>query len=301
METVAAITCSYKPDLWRCRRLCRSIDRFLPPDIEHRLIVPERDAALFREMANERRHIVSCQELLPGGYRQLPFTDRWWLDPRGFPVRGWVLQQLLKLSADRACDADVFLIVDSDIQFFRPFDATFLFNGDKTRLFAMDGLPPDRAHRHWQHRAERLLGLQSGAYSRNYNGPLVSWRRDALIRMRRRIERVTGRPWQLAVGRQRSLSENLLYGIHAERVLAGESLHVADSRLLSWNYWHRGQLDHLKISDVNPSQQVVALLIQSNMGLDAERERKLTRHVAIRGQPAPPKQTDRHPKKDENP
>lgn len=301
MPSTTAITCSYKPDLWRCRRLCRSIDRFLDRSIDHLLIVPKRDLPHFQDLAGTRRRVIGCQELLPRGYRQLPFTNHWWLNPRGFPVRGWIVQQLLKLSADRACDEEVFFIVDSDIQFVKPLNRDQLFPGGKTRLFAIDGLPADRSHRKWQRIAEKLLDLEPGEFSRNYNGPLVTWRRDNLIRLRERIERVTGRPWHLAVGQRRTVSENLLYGIHAERVLAGESLHVADSRLLSWNYWHRGQLGHLKISDINPSQQVVALLIQSNMGLDAERERKLTRHVAIRGQPAPPKQTDRHPKKDENP
>src|SRR5258708_16894788 len=46
------------------------------------------------------------------------------------PVRGWIMQQIIKLAAATRLDADILLLVDSDVQFVRPitFD-TFGQNG----------------------------------------------------------------------------------------------------------------------------------------------------------------------------
>ncbi len=57
-ERVEIITCSYRPDLERCRRLCESVERFVSRDVFHTLIVPQRDLALFAPFANGRRRTV---------------------------------------------------------------------------------------------------------------------------------------------------------------------------------------------------------------------------------------------------
>ena len=100
-ERIEIITCSYRPDLERCRRLCESVERFVSRDVFHTLIVPQRDLALFAPLANGRRRVLAVQQVLPGNFRQLPLGEKWWMDSHGWPVRGWVLQQLVKLSVNR--------------------------------------------------------------------------------------------------------------------------------------------------------------------------------------------------------
>jgi hypothetical protein len=148
------------------------------------------------------------------------------------PVRGWVTQQVVKLAATAASDADVVLLADSDLLFVRPLDA-----GDHLH----DGLPlfyrlPDGVHaglaRHveWHRVARRLLGLPDGV------GPplpdYVCWPcpwSPAVVRtMLARVEEVQGAPWPAAVARCRHFSEMILYGVYVEEVLHGRGLHPTD-------------------------------------------------------------------------
>jgi hypothetical protein len=70
-------------------------------------------------------------ELLPGSFVRLPFSDfmlnlRWPF----LPMRGWIEQRIIKLLTASASTDDVVLLVDSDVQFVRPFSAeTFVRDG----------------------------------------------------------------------------------------------------------------------------------------------------------------------------
>ncbi len=94
-ERLEIITCSYRPDLARCQRLCESVEQYVPREISHTLVVPARDVALFRHLENDRRRVLAVQDVVPGGYRQLPVSDKVWVDQSGWPVGGWGLQPLV--------------------------------------------------------------------------------------------------------------------------------------------------------------------------------------------------------------
>ncbi len=87
-ESMEIVTCSYRPDVDRCRRLCLSIDRHVPDGIGHVLILPARDLALFRPRAGGRRTVIAAEEVLPQRLVQLPWGEKFWVDSRGWPVRG---------------------------------------------------------------------------------------------------------------------------------------------------------------------------------------------------------------------
>lgn len=72
-KDLALITCSYGPDLERCRRLCASVDKFVPIRIKHYLIVPRRDYPMFAELINSRRKLLCTEDVVPGGFVQVPF------------------------------------------------------------------------------------------------------------------------------------------------------------------------------------------------------------------------------------
>ena len=133
-EQMEIITCSYRPDLERCRRLCASIDRFVPRSVFHTVIVPQRDLALFSGLASGRRRVLAVQDVVPGSYRQLPVSEKLWMDSRGWPVRGWVMQQLVKLSVTRATASELIMFADSDLQFVRPFRLDRVYRDGKLRL-----------------------------------------------------------------------------------------------------------------------------------------------------------------------
>ena len=118
---LALVSCSYAPDFHRCYRLCQSVDRWVSGEIAHRVIVPHKDLALFRPLENSRRSVLAVEDVVPAPFWQVPKTRRWWLDQFGWPVRGWIMQQVTKLSANNATCAEHIVFADSDLVFVRPF------------------------------------------------------------------------------------------------------------------------------------------------------------------------------------
>ena len=54
---IAFITQSYKNDFKECKLLCNSIDRFVPEDIMHFIIVNDEDYKLFRTIEDSRHKL----------------------------------------------------------------------------------------------------------------------------------------------------------------------------------------------------------------------------------------------------
>ncbi len=74
----------------------------------------------------------------------------------------------------------------------------------------------------WSEHAGRVLGIVPvNPAGHDYIGTLIAWRRDALLSMCERIEKVTGRHWIAAIGRSRRFSECMIYGRYADEVLTG--------------------------------------------------------------------------------
>ena len=275
-EKLHIITCSYGPDLERCKRLCASIDQYVPSHIRHTLIVPERDLEAFAPLAGDRRAVLSTESVLPGGFRQITRFRKWWLDGQGWPVRGWILQQLTKMSADRVTDAENLVFADSDIQLIRPFDESAVLRDGHLRLHREPGAKRTGEHLVWHKRAATLLGTPREYAGADYVGQLITWRREHLIGMKLHIEAVTGQPWFQAVGRSLRVSEYILYGVYVDRVLPlGSAGHYGSNEELCHCCWFNEEADAL----VSGSKQIgigaVALLLQSNLGLDLRREEEI--------------------------
>lgn len=270
------ITCSYGMDLERCRRLCASVDRYVPARIKHTLIVPERDLHLFESLTNARRDIRTTESVVPGGFRQLRAFRKWWVDGQGWPVRGWVLQQLIKMSADRVTDAEHLMFADSDVRLIRPLDERAVLRGGRLRLHRVPGAKRTGVHAAWHRRAGALLGTPQEYAGADYVGQLITWRREHLIGMKLHIEDTTGQPWFQAVGRSLRVSEYILYGVYVDRVLAlGMSRHYATSEDLCHCCWFTEDADALTRGAERIGLGAVALLLQSNLGLDACREEEI--------------------------
>lgn len=274
---IALFTCSYGPDISRCKRLCASVDVHVHNSIEHILVVPRRDLAKFRSLESPRRRVISTESLLPGRYFQLPFSDKWWLDSHGFPVRGWIMQQLTKLSAGFATEAKVILHVDSDIHFIRTLKKDLMSN-EKTRLNRRPGLKCDGEHLKWHHVASSLLNLEPKYSGADYIGPLTTWRRDHLLELLKTVERNSGAKWYHTIGHKLRFSEYILYGQFVDRVLQDDDLYFETDSYHCYCVWSEEDMNDLACGRRKLAEDDIAILIQSNLSLPTEIETHFLSH-----------------------
>jgi hypothetical protein len=272
-QSAALVTCSYGPDLNRCARLCRSIERWVSPTIPHVIIVPARDLPDFRQLQGQRRTVVAVEDVVPGRFRQLPFTRRWWLDSGGWPVRGWIMQQVTKLSANFATDAELIVFADSDLQFVRPLEPHQLLRNGALRLHRIPGAKDEGRHRLWHHRAAALLGEQLRYFGADYVGQLISWRRSNLGLLQEHLEAVGGRPWYQSVARSLHFSEYVLYGAYVDGVLGLDSSgHFGTAEDICHCCWFAEEAQALGSGRDTLRDNAVAVLLQSNLGLSEAAE-----------------------------
>jgi hypothetical protein len=282
-SAIALITCSYGPDLHRCRRLCRSIDRWVSTEIEHVVIVPARDLEEFKVLESARRSVVTVEDTVPGSFYQLPMSERWWLDSAGWPVRGWIMQQITKLSANFATDREVIVFADSDLQFIRPLNPQQLLRNGALRLHRIPGAKDDGRHLHWHRRAGALLGLPRRYCGADYVGQLISWRRSNLEHMQQHIETVSGRPWYRGVARSLHVSEYVLYGAFVDGVLGPQhNGHFGTAEDLCHCCWFRDEAVALASGREPLSENSVAVLLQSNLGLSQAAEAEILTRIQPR-------------------
>lgn len=224
--TLTIITPSYGPDLELCRDLRASISRYAP-QFEHRIIVPRSDMSEFASLERGPAAVHAVQEVMPAGFWKIPLLNAW-LNVRAPipPVRGWIAQQIVKLAAVAATDTDIALIVDSDVEFIRPFDATTFAPGGRLRPYRLPGAVTPALPRHliWHRVARRLLGLPptSAEVLPDYICWPCAWEPVIVRNMLRRVESTSGRPWAAVIGRELHFSEMILYGVYVDEVLGAD-------------------------------------------------------------------------------
>ncbi len=268
LEQLALVTCSYQPDFERCARLCASMDAFECQHSPHFIIVPERDRPLFSQLESRHRTVLSTEDVLPAGFSQLPLLRKWWLDNGLWPIRGWMMQQLTKLSADLVTQCENIMFIDSDIEFIRQLQATRFFQQGALRLHRKPMEMSEGVHLKWHHAAADLLDLPRQYFGSDYIAPLATWKRSNLIRLKRHIESCTDRPWQQAVGRRVTVSEYILYGVFVEHVLGiGDSGHFGSSQDICHSLWFEGETERF-LAGFDAANAPQAVLLQSNIGLD---------------------------------
>ena len=266
----AILTPSYGPDLERCRLLCRSIDRFATGRFHHYILCDRRDAREFATLEGPGRTVLTVEAVLPRWLRRPPLARSWWLSARTTPVRNWVLQQVVKLSASMFLDEEAFVFIDSDVAFFRPFAVDMLERGGRLRLFRVPGAARLPTHVRWHRSAARLLVLPPTDYfGSTYIGNLISWRRDVLSQLHRRIESVAGRPWVEAVCGTWHLSEYILYGAFVDHVLGADAGHFPSAVPLSQNSWdYRLETNaDLRRFFAEARAEHVAVMVSSKLGM----------------------------------
>ncbi|WP_433499348.1 DUF6492 family protein [Sphaerimonospora sp. CA-214678] len=239
MSELAVITPTYAPDLELFADLHRSVLTHTPDDTVHHVIVPSRDRGLFARFEGPRCRLWIEPELLPRTYFPIPLSRLWLNVARPWPpIRGWILQQSLKLAAAARMEADAVLVADSDIVLVRPVRLRDFMVGGRLRLHRIDhGVHPGmRRHLLWHEAARRLLGRQDvpDPPLHDYVNSLTLWDPAAVRALQDRIEKVTGRRWQDAFSARLHISEFILYGVFVDELLGAPA---ASDTGICHNYW----------------------------------------------------------------
>lgn len=245
----ALMTASYAPDYERCRVLCGSLDRHMQGDWHHYLLVDSGDVALFSALAGPRRTVIDQRALLPWWLRAVPDPRKprrkIWLSPFGKPLRGWHIQQMMKLDFSRQAQEAAIIAIDSDVILVRDYDPAALWRDGRLRLYRQPNeiVPTIRSdHVAWLAHSDRLLDI--GPFrlpAAGHIDSMVSWRADTARALLARIEEVNGCSWPRALTRARAFSEYMLYGRFAEEVQGGEG-HWATDRSFCHVVWFADQL-----------------------------------------------------------
>lgn len=254
---LAIVTPTYSVDYDVFTRLRRSVQRFAPADTVHYLIVPEEDLPLFSRFAGPSCVVWSARELLTPSIRLTPWLSRLSdrlprvpasarvvaMEPRHPvpPIRGWILQQVLKLAAADRMSARTVLVADSDVELIRPLRPEAFHRNGHMSLYRRDDAVTEALpdHVRWHRAARALLGLPAGAPPyHDYISAFIALDTDVVRRLRAHLEAVHGISWQRVMARQLNFSEWTLYGVFADEVLGwrdDRQLHSATS--LCHEYW----------------------------------------------------------------
>jgi hypothetical protein len=280
MSELAVITPSYAPDLELCADLNESVLLRTPDSVKHYIVVPRRDRALFSRLSDSRTEVLTVDELLPWSVIDIPRSN-FWLNLRQPipPVRGWVMQQLIKMQIAEHVDADLYILADSDVLLVRPVNAqTFRTNG-RTQFYRVTDEITEQMPRHvvWHRAAEKLLGLsRESPPLPDYVSAFNVWDRAVIRALQERISQTTGKRWLDAVGGQLHFSEFIIYGVFVDRVL-GSSANVAPTdSMLCHSYWHPRPLDLTAAEDFvrKMPEEDVAIMISAKSGTPLDTRRK---------------------------
>ena len=294
MVPLAVVTPSYAIDYELCRDLCHSLVCNTSAEVMHHLVVPEEDLQLFAGLANRRCRVWSERELLPRHIVATPRLNRAvrrvprlpasarvaaMNRHRPFPpIRGWILQQVLKIEIASRVDAEVVLLLDSDVALARPVAVDDFRKNGQTVLYRKPGAVTADMEDHvrWHNVARRLLGLAPGSLPRpDYVSSFMAWDSSVVAAMQARITEVNGRPWADVLAGQLRLSEWTLYGVFADEVLGWKDNGIHRDVPRCHEYWDRTPMTRQHaldfVSTIPDTDLAIMISAKSRTPLDVRR------------------------------
>jgi len=266
----ALVTPSYHLDYEVCRILIDSVHRFVPAEVAHYVIVSGDDVDLFRQCADERTRVLVQEDIVPERFWRVPFARKWRVNPKTIPVRGWIWQQMVKLSIGNRIDADAYLIIDSDCLFVEPFDPRSLIVDGKVPFYReeKDWYRTNPESQKWSDVSRRMLRLPpfEEPHSVGYINPLEFWRRDVLLKLHAHVANGR-RPTALLhdVAWSIRFSEYVLYGVYVDKLLGlAQSGHYEFARHLSHEYWPETPLSPSQLEDFKSKRADGDVLVMIN-------------------------------------
>ena len=275
--SVSFVTVSYGPDRDRCALLSRSLDAFAP-SLDHWIVVDRSDLPLFRSLQNNRTTLVSTEDVLPLWLRRLDLRkiglrSNLWVQARGRPVRGWLVQQLVKLALAEELTTDVLVHTDSDVVLMRPFRTSSVIDGNgQVRLCARPNAIDETLPNHvrWHRSAEMLLGIgRADLPMPDFITSLVPWKRQNAVALLEQVEKNTGRHWLRALAAAWDVSEYTLYGRFIRDVLAEGAGQYVTSSSLCHDYWTHAPLSAQELETflggIGPEEVAVSITAKAGM------------------------------------
>jgi hypothetical protein len=287
MTLMTVLTPSYAPDFELCTALHRSVLAHSPDSVRHDIVVPRRDVALFGQLAGPRARIRCVDEFIPRSMVAVPGVNAWVNVRRPFPpLRGWIMQQIIKLGAAARADADVVLLADSDVEFIRPFTPDTFIRDGVVRFYRKPDEIDQRVPRHvtWHHNSRTLLGLPAAQPPFNdYVASMIACAPSLVRELLERVETVTRRPWADAIGSQLHFSEWMLYGVFVDEVLGARANAFASDDSRCHSYWDETPLDEERLADfltgIRPDD--VAVMISAKSHTPLETRQRLLKRIAL--------------------
>ncbi|GAA2878215.1 DUF6492 family protein [Nonomuraea rubra] len=284
MSKLAVITPSYAPDAELFADLHRSVLEFTSDDTIHHVFVPPGDREAFARFEGPRCHVWVRSELLPRRYLRMPGTDVYVNYRRPWPpLRGWVMQQTVKIASVGLIDADAMLIVDSDAVLVRPTSAESFSRDGRLCLYRLENGVTAEMKRHviWHQVARDLLGLPPAppAPLPDYVTALTFWDPEIVRAMQRRITQVTGRDWLDAFNAQLHVSEFILYGVFVDEVLKADPPINTTICHLSYNHEPWDEARAVAFADQLP-QDAVGMMISAKSHTPMEARQAAIRRCA---------------------
>jgi hypothetical protein len=193
-------------------------------------------------------------------------------------VRGWIAQQLVKLSAAASFQARGVLLMDSDMVLIRRTSLdSFLLNG-KPAFYRKPGavhagLP---LHRKWHETSRSLLGLAPPPAEElpDYISWPCLWEPGIVRGLLAAVEAHTGRGWTSAIGSQFHFSEMILYGVYVDEILGG--VESTTSRMRSIVYSEERPLRPAQLSALlaGVTSEDLAVMISAKSGTGLQQRRQ---------------------------
>jgi len=280
LPQMTILTPSFAPDFELCADLNRSVLDFFPGTVEHHIVVPRNDMQVFRPLSNQRTHIRCEAECLPASFVRVPFGKLTVNLTHPFPpIRGWILQQLIKLAVAAESTDDVIILVDSDIEFLRPTGVEAFARDGIVRFYrlpkAIDAQLP--RHETWHRVARNLLGLEQIALPfTDYISSLMAWNPGIVRQMLARVSSIAGTHWTSAIARQLHFSEWTLYGLYVDELADEEIKCFASSETLCLSYWDENPLSDAGIAEfasaVRPNDVAAMISAKSRTPPDVRRK-----------------------------
>lgn len=280
-------TPSYAGDLERFVLLRQTVRHFARCAVAHVVAVPRRDVHSFRRaLADDTATRVLAQEDFVSPIFYAPAWSRrlqrvlgkraWRLERSRFGGRpGWIVQQIVKLSAPEVFQTGAVCLVDSDLLFIRPFAHDDLVPTSGPRIL-MRKEPDDVTAQHPSHmrRSREILGLPPGSERHHFMESPGIWYVDWVRALRTEIEHRQGKPWQRVLYDAGVFSEYLLYGIFVDEILRPPQLRQRTAPF-SVGIWNRGDFDRFVrdpqalLRQAAECERPLSLVVQSNIGVEA--------------------------------
>lgn len=234
------LTCSMARDLDLFALLADSVDRHVDDRVKHVVVVPGQQTGAFRRFETARRTVVAQEDVLPlrvwktpDALKHLAFLNKGfrrpiYVDRKFRAVRGWMLQQLIKLQFSRQAGETAVMHCDSDMAFVRTMPLALAFPDGKPLFFRVHPRKIDGDHRRWLETAAALVGADLPSdFTGNYVENAIVWGTAQARAMAERIEAIKGQPLHEVLLTQPTISEYYLYGLYLELVAGTEAVSPA--------------------------------------------------------------------------